>query len=413
MKNKFSLLFAIAAIFGCVKQVYASDSTDSGRVSAVVELTDGELQSLLQTGSFKMSIPPNLKNKVNSLILKRPDRFKDDVAVLFNDVDKRYNTIAISVDDSTIEQIAYQPVELKIYESGYTNIMVRYRPGNGRKVKKPSKTDSVELKLQLKSGKSITGRLSYMTQFPLESGLGKVNVKLEEVSQITFEEDGDLRVTMLNGDTLQGESNFSSVIINSRWGQERIKTENIASITPTLSKASTSHGEILPSVPLSYGSFGQNTLNSSSVTALPPAMNQTIYNQPIHQHQFPMETGRIDTVPRSRRSVQPHAIAQPMPLHSFYGSYGQPIYSGSSYPTLHTQQPVQHYQVYGGYGQTVMPSQQGVISGSLPLGTVPINHVPMNQIPMSNNPIIDSLIGQPLPMMTPNQANENWLFPQN
>lgn len=397
MKNQLSLLLAIAAIFGFVNQASASDTTDTGRVSAVVELTDGELQSLLQTGTFKMSIPLRLKNKVNSLILKRPDRFKDDVAVLFNDVEKRSNTVAISVDDSTIDQIAYQPVELKIYESGYTNIMVRYRPGNGAKVKKPSKTDSVELKIRLNSGKSIIGRLSYMTQFPLKSGIGKVKVKLDEISQITFDDDGDLRVVMLNGDSLYGESNFSSVIINSRWGQERIKTKDIASITPTLSKASSAHKTMIPSRPLTRGSVGQIGQGYSAVSVLPRAITQPVYGQSYPQYQFPTTTGRIDTVPGSPRQRQPYVIVQPMPMHSIYGNQGLPA-----------QQPMQQYNSYGIYGQAIVPSQSGVISGSLPLQAVP-----MNKFPISEIPVIDSRIGSPLPMMTPNQANENWLFPQN
>ena len=411
MKNKISLLVAIATIFGIVQQVNASDSTDTGRVSAVVELTDGELQSLLHTGSFKMSIPQSLKNKVNSLILKRPDRYKDDVAVLFNDVDKRSDTIAISIDDSTIEQIAYQPVELKIYESGYTNIMVRYRPGNAKRAKKPSKTDSVELVIQLNNGKSISGRLSYMTQFPLKSGLGKVKVKLEDVSQITFAEDGDLTVVMFNGDTLKGESNFSSVIVNSRWGQERIKTEDIASISPVLPKASSAYSNpyssIAPAVPFTGATAGQAS-GFPSATVYPSAMNQTVYGQSFHQHSFPREMGRIDTVPRSPRIGQPYATVQPLPMQTFSGYQGQQMNTFSPLPAVQIQQPMPQYPIYQGYGQNIMPMQNGPLSSPFPQGSAP-----MNQVPISNQPIIESLIGQPLPMMTPNQATENWLFPGN
>ena len=407
MKNKLSLLVAIITIFGWVHDTNASDFTDSGRVSAVVELTDGELQSLLLTGAFKMSIPASMKNKINSVILKRPDRFKDDVAVLFNDVDKRFDTIAISVDDSTIEQIAYQPVELKVYESGYTNIMVRYRPGNRQNIKKPSKTDSVELKIRLNNGKSLVGRLSYMTQFPLESGLGKVKVKLEEISQITFNEDKDLKVEMLNGDTLMGKSNFSSVIVNTHWGQERMKTEDIASIASTLTKTSSVNRTAAPSVPYTNGSVGQPAQGYSAATAFPSAINQPVYGHVFHQHHFPMATGRIDTLPRSPRINQSHAVNQHNNI--------------PSYPVWHAPHRVQQYPGhggYGGYGQHIIPSQNQIFSAPLPHGAIPMNQVPMDQVPMdqvpiSNQPIIDSLIGQPLPMMTPSQANENWLFPKN
>jgi len=96
MKFQLCLLIGLVVSLGSYQHANAEDTTDTGRVSAVVELSDGELQSLLQTGTFKMSIPVSYKNKVDSLILKRPDRFKDDVAVLFNEVEKRSGTIAIN-----------------------------------------------------------------------------------------------------------------------------------------------------------------------------------------------------------------------------------------------------------------------------------------------------------------------------
>jgi hypothetical protein len=404
MKNQLNLLFVIAAIFGFAQQATASDTTDSGRVSAVVELSDGQLQSLLQTGTFKMSIPPRLKNKVNSLILKRPDRFKDDVAILFNDVDKRSNTIAIKIDDSTIDQIAYQPVELKIYESGYTNIMVRYTPGNRAEAKKPSKTDSVELNVRLNSGKSITGRLSYMTQIPLTSEIGKIKVKLEEVSQITFDDDGGLSVVMLNGDNLTGESNFSSVILKSRWGQERIKNKDIASISSTLSQTPAANPMMIPA-PIASGFSGQTIYGNPSVSVMPPVTNAPVYNQAYPQQGFPIPAGRIDTVPRPLRNSQPYGMMQTQPMlqHNSYGNYSG---YGTHQQHYYQQPSYQQHQHY--YRQPIMPSQHGLIYRSIPQTAVPTN-----QIPVSTVEVIDSLIGQPLPMMTPHQANENWLFPRN
>lgn len=379
MKNQLCILLVIAVSLGWGDSSIAADATDTGRVSAVVELTDGELQSLLQTGVFKMAIPKSYKNKVNSLILKRPERFKDEVAVLFNDVDKRANTIAISVDDSTIEQIAYQPVELKIYESGYTNIMVRYRPGNGIQAEEPSKYDSVELKIMLLNGKTLTGRLSDMTQFPLKSSLGKVKVQLNEVSQITVKDDGELKVMMFNGDTLTGETNFSSILVNSRWGQEKIKLKDIASIAAPLSSELSALEAMLPT--------HRGMDNSIAAT------NQQSLNQPYvayPQHQFPMGTGRIDTLPLSPRQMH-RRVPQPLPMGSFFdGSLPMPYQSP---PPVHSYAP--------------FPSHAPVYS-ELPAGQPQINEVPVSQYPIDN-----LSIGQPLPLMTPNQANDFWLFPQN
>ena len=393
MKYQLCILLCLATSFGICQQANASDTTDTGRVSAVVELSDGELQSLLQTGIFKMKIPASHKNKVNSLILKRPDRYKDDVAVLFNDVNKRSNTIAISIDDSTIEQIAYQPVELKIYESGYTNILVRYRPGNGIQQEKPSKYDSVELKIMLLNGKTLTGRLSEMTQFPLKSSLGKVNVKLKEVSQITFDEDGELKVTTFDGDVLTGKSNFSSVIVNSRWGQEKIKIKDIASIAAPLSPALSTQNASIPTLPpTNYGqpmTYGQPTNYGQPMNFGQPHQSYPTYPQ----HQFPMETGRIDTLPSSPRQMN-RVIQQPlpmgMPMETFLeGSIMQP----------QSSMPLQGYNAF--------PSN-GMIYGEFPSNQIPMNQVPMSEFPIDNLPM-----GQTLPQMNPTEANDFWLFPQN
>lgn len=444
MKNYLHKLFAAWICMACVwigTSTFAADAidvNDRGRVSAVVELSDSQLQALLQSGVFKFAIPYSLRNKVNSLILKRPDRFKDDIAVRFNEVDKRSNTVAIHVDDATIDQIAYQPVELKIYESGYTNVLVRYRPGNAAEVKKPSKSDSVVLRTILKNGKSLTGRLFETKQFQLESGLGDVKVKLKEVSEITVQEDGDLKVTLLDGDTITGEPDFSSLTINSKWGLERIKLDDISSIVAPLTPAEGSSvgasvgAAIYKSSPRSIASPSRSVPQST-----PKPMTDMSGHNP--HHQFPATTGRVDTLPASPRQIQQRSLSQnvphSLPSNSFYGTQvmpqngfidGHQVYGNQVYGNQVYGNQIQGHQIYGThiysdpiygapaqpfsapYGQPLNPIPSLPFNSELPVG-----HLPAYQIPMSEFPIGSTPYPQPLPLMNPNQAGDSWLYPQN
>ncbi len=233
MKKIMICLLALASSAMPAAGSYAA--TDQDRVSAVIELQDADVASLKQTGFIKMAIPPGMRDRVASVILKRPVRFKDDSAVLFNDVDRRSGMVSIKIDDSTMEQIDYQPVELKIYESGFSSIVVQYQPGNSRPTRKASKNDSAVFVTSLTNTKSLTGRIADMKEFSIKSGLGVIDVDLDEVSQITFEDDSRANVMLENGDKLSGKISFKDITINSRWGLEDLKVADIVSITKPIS----------------------------------------------------------------------------------------------------------------------------------------------------------------------------------
>ena len=135
-------LLCLLALLCPVLIVPGAHAADDDRVSAVIVLQDADVASLKQTGYMKMAIPEHLVNRVDSVTLKRPVRFKDEAAVLYNDVDRRSGLVSVRVDDATMEQIDYQPVELRIFESGFSSIVVQYRPGNSTPAKKASKKDS-------------------------------------------------------------------------------------------------------------------------------------------------------------------------------------------------------------------------------------------------------------------------------
>ena len=289
-------LICLLALFGSVagiSDVSAATESDEN-ISAVIELQDADIASLKQTGFFKMAIPPSYRERISSVTLKRPIRFKDESAVSYNDVDRRSGTIAISVDDSTLEQIDYQPVELKIYESGFSNIIVRYQPGNSTPASKPSKKDSGVFITTLSNSKSITGRLAGMKEFSIKSGLGKVDVDLEEVSEISFDEDGKATVQMSSGDQLSGEINFKNITINSRWGAEDLKIADITRISKPFNAAAN-----MMAMPSAF--------MPAASTPMAPMNNQAM----------PMPNGSVPTGMQSVYSAnEPPMPTEPMPMNS-------------------------------------------------------------------------------------------------
>jgi len=265
MKFSLTCLLALACPVLSISGAYA---VEEERLSAVIVMQDADVASLKQTGYMKMAIPPAMVNRVDSVTLKRPVRFKDKAAVLFNDVDRRSGMVTVSVDDATMEQIDYQPVEPP--------------------TQKASKNDSAVFVTSLTNSKSLTGRLADMKEFAIKSELGKVDVDLDDVSQITFEEDDQATVQMLNGDQLSGEIDFQNITIKSRWGLEDLKVSEVVSISKPLTKAIASGVPVsLPqSIPVPQVLHGQPGIATPSysypnvprIDSVPQPLNQPIGN---------------------------------------------------------------------------------------------------------------------------------------
>ena len=405
MKTKLICLLALVCPVIGTSVAHA----DGDRVSAVLELQDADVASLKQSGFIKMVIPPHLRDRVDSVTLKRPVRFKDESAISFNDVDRRNGMVAVRVDDATMEQIDYQPVELKIYESGFSSIVVQYRPGNSTPARKSSKDDSAVFVTNLTNSKSLTGRIADMKEFTIKSGLGKIDVVLDEVTQITFEDDNRATVQLENGDQLSGKIAFRNITINSRWGKEDLKVDDIVSISkpfsgaigsPVASSVLDQGVPVGPSnlaAPMPSGSSTRQAIPQSisipqPITQLPAYSPQQTFSNPINTYSLGQ---RIDVVPE--------------PLN-------QPI--GQAYDPYTGQQI---------FDQAVDQLMQPVDPSMVPVQAMPIDQnfgpffgeaIPVGEQPVGGfGEIIQSQQGIPaeqaLPQgVTPDVGSDFWFFPQ-
>ena len=381
---KINLICLLALVCPVLSVSGAHAATEEDRVSAVIELQDADVASLKQTGYIKMAVPQELINRVDSVTLKRPVRFKDEAAILYNDVDRRSGMVAVSVDDSTMEQIDYQPVELKIFESGFSSIIVHYRPGNSTPPKKASKDDSAVFVTSLDNTKSLTGRLADMKEFTIKSELGEIDVLLDEVSQVTFEDDDRATVQMENGDQVSGKIDFRNVTIKSRWGLEDLKVSDIVSISKPLTNSIASGVSVVTeNMPM--------PISVPQVSIPQPVIGMPNYSQ-LQNFSYP-NNQRIDVVP----------APLDQPIGQGYDPYtGQQIFDQAVDQLMQPMEMMPMDQSFGPFFGEPIPI------GEQPIGEQFLGEQPIGGFgEMIQNSEIPS--GQ---IETPGAGSDFWFFPQ-
>jgi len=203
--------------------------------SAVVTLDDTKLDSLLRNGLIEVNVPVQLKHSIDSVILKRPIYFKEKKAVGFADAELAGRSLEVKVDDEIIDRIDYQPIELKVYETGYSSVILRYIGLAGNRNRGLSnigdpKTDSPVLTVKLKSGKGIAGRISGMQSLDINSTIGQIRVSFAKTNKILVGEKGELNIEMINGDLISGTINGGKIELLNRWENETIDLATVAAL---------------------------------------------------------------------------------------------------------------------------------------------------------------------------------------
>ena len=200
--------------------------------AAVVTLDDLKLNQLMQQGSVEIRIPTQLINSVESVIVKRPLHFKNKKASGFADAELSGRRLVVKIDETVIERIDYQPVELKVYETGFNSVILRYvgtatpvdnNPGD-------PKTDSPILTVKLKTGNGIKGRIVGMKQLKMKSQLGVISVDFERTQRIAVKDTGEVTVEMVNGDLISGKINGGKIELITRWSTETIDLREVAAL---------------------------------------------------------------------------------------------------------------------------------------------------------------------------------------
>ena len=201
---------------------------------AIVTLNDANLQTLLKRGQLEVSIPQHLVNSVDAVIVRRPVYFKDSMATKFATAQLSGHQLIVDIDQSMIERIDYQPVQLKVYESGFSSVVLkcnkRVAPNKKTKLPGDPATDSPMLTVKMRSGNGIDGRIEGIKKLSLNSSIGKISIDLDRTQQITVRNGGELGIEMTNGDMISGTVSSDKFVLLNRWSDETIKLSEVSAL---------------------------------------------------------------------------------------------------------------------------------------------------------------------------------------
>jgi len=180
-------------------------------VTLTIDMDDSKLASIRQTGYLRASIPAAYRGRVDAVRLKRPVSFKKEAFRLDKSVDKLNDTVTVTINQTLLDQLDYQPVIAKVYYSDFANVLVVYqrrRPGDpvglAERENKPTAADSPRfyarvddrikfnannsgsVAIRLNSGASVSGYVDF-DEINMKCSWGTQKLSLAEIDSIVLD----------------------------------------------------------------------------------------------------------------------------------------------------------------------------------------------------------------------------------
>lgn len=218
----------------------SADFLDPGeRFKLVLKIGDAEANALRRDGVLRTKLPPAYRNRVGSIVLKGPTTFREERLKIEEDVDKLGNNLIVNVDESIVDRLGYQPVVMKIYQSNYDTVVLRYQRGpqnrlaSNRKFLKPAFDDSPQLFIRMSAETGTTGWIRGMKTLPLQTQFGKMNFRFEDIRGVRFNAGQPDQVVVISatGDYLTATIDLDKITLATRWGEEEIAISDLESIS--------------------------------------------------------------------------------------------------------------------------------------------------------------------------------------
>lgn len=236
-----ALCICCGSLSGQEKDLDEADKSDKKERYMLV-LTIGELEAsaLRRDGQLRATLPAKFQNRVDSVLLKHPTTFLSKKLIVNDDVDKLGRTLLVNVDESIVDRLEYQPVQMKIYQSGFDSITLKYqRPRNRarlasiRRGTKPKPNDSPQVFVRLSPQNGTTGWVRNMKTLTVETQFGSTELPLNRIAGIRFNADESNEVVVISvaGDYLTGSIDLNEIVLATRWGDEKIPVSKLESIT--------------------------------------------------------------------------------------------------------------------------------------------------------------------------------------
>ena len=207
----------------------------------VMKLNDDQINRLRVNGSLITQIPPKLVNRVGKIRFKRSASFlSKSLRVVGAKTEKKNRLVSVEVDNTVLERLAYQPVEMSIYESGFDQVRLKFNPLGSVAGKLPTETQppanpksNPYMFVRINAKRGIYGLLKDFDTLSIETQFGKVKVPTSELAGIRLNDGGPKQafVVLKKGDVFSGQIDMETITVQSRWGNKEIKLREVESFT--------------------------------------------------------------------------------------------------------------------------------------------------------------------------------------
>jgi hypothetical protein len=221
-----------------------NESSEGTRTSEnfvfVMQLNDDDIASLRKTGMLKGRVPEKMVNRISAIRLQRKNSFVSDSMKCESTSERVGQTISVGVDESVIQRLEYQPVQIPVYNSAFTNVLLKHSyqqdliEKTRAELPPPEAGDSPQMLVSIDENRAVIGYLKGLSKFKITTEFGDVEVPAENVRGIKFNtgESQDKAFMVLSaGDAITGVFKNENVTVGSRWGEKDLKVKDLNWIT--------------------------------------------------------------------------------------------------------------------------------------------------------------------------------------
>lgn len=221
----------------------ASDESDkpNKKLRMNLKLDFQRINTIRSAGSISSVIPPKNRDRVGAIRLQQPTSFLSKPLVI---VEAKANvsngTLYVEVDNTILERLPYQPVELRIYDTGFNAITLKFNPKGmvagklpEEVIVQPGPKDSPILYVSINGNRGIYGVLEGFKELDVKAEFGKIKIPVDTIAGIRFNTgpDNQTYIVLKKGDSFSGKIELEKITISTRWGKRDLKVANLESVT--------------------------------------------------------------------------------------------------------------------------------------------------------------------------------------
>ena len=216
-------------------------NSNANRVRLKTTLSAEMAERFSDGQAISVKVPPG-RDAISSLIVKNANTYKNDPIAISPKLSVEGSVVLVEFPKSQIQRLDYQPLRIRIYESGITRIELKPVDENesdanlAKILPRPLAKSAMpaEFFFRLKQNRGIPVRQLDNTGFRITNEVFDHQVPFSVISGIYFDDNDQRQVTLLldNGDTISGKHHWPVILsVETNWGTEEISLEDIASVT--------------------------------------------------------------------------------------------------------------------------------------------------------------------------------------